>query len=263
MPPGLNVGAVTPLAQSISFTSAAPVSAIVGGTYFVAATGGGSGNAVTFSSLTPSVCTLSGSIVSLVSVGSCTAAADQAGGDGYLPATQAMQSFIVHGTQTITFTSAPPSPALLGATYAVAVTGGGSGNAIVFSSSTPLVCSVANAVVSLINVGNCTIAANQAAGGNYLAAPEQTQSFAVVTPAQATQNLITTITGIGLPPAVANSLSAPLGNLNTSNLNAACGKLNAFISQVNSKVQNGQLTTSQATPLLSAANAIKASLGCP
>jgi hypothetical protein len=106
------------------------------------------------------------------------------------------------------------------------------------------------------------IAANQPAGGNYLAAPQQTQSFVVVTPAQATQELIASIAGIGLPAAVVNSLSAPLNNINTNNLTAACGKLNAFVDEVNAKLSNGQLTTSVANQLLQAANAIKTSLGC-
>ena len=42
----------------------------------------------------------------------------------------------------------------------------------------------------------------------------------------------------------------------------ACGKLNAFVNEVNTKLQNGQLTVSEASQLLQAANAIKASLGC-
>lgn len=90
-----------------------------------------------------------------------------------------------------------------------------------------------------------------------------------VTPAQAIQNLITTIGNMGLPGEVANSLSAPLGQASTllndnnpSNDIAACGNLDAFINQVNAKVQNGQLTSAQASQLLQAANAIKASLGC-
>lgn len=92
-------------------------------------------------------------------------------------------------------------------------------------------------------------------------------SWAVVTPVQATQNLIAAINSMGLPTGVANSLSAPLGQasalLNDNNPNndsAACGKLNAFINQVNAKTP--PLTGAQATQLLQAANAIKASLGC-
>lgn len=91
----------------------------------------------------------------------------------------------------------------------------------------------------------------------------------VVTPAQATQNLITAIDNMALLGGAANSLSAPLGQAsqllndsNPSNDAAACGKLNAFISQVNVKVQNGQLTAAQANQLLKAVNAIKTGLGC-
>jgi hypothetical protein len=83
-----------------------------------------------------------------------------------------------------------------------------------------------------------------------------------LTPAEAIQNLITTIGNMGLPAGVANSLSAPLGNINTNNTAAACNKLDVFISQVNAKVQNGQLTSAQASQLVQAANAIKVSLGC-
>jgi Regulator of chromosome condensation (RCC1) repeat len=87
-------------------------------------------------------------------------------------------------------------------------------------------------------------------------------TWAVVTPAQATQNLITTITSMGLPTGVANSLIAPLKNIDTNHLAPACGKLNAFVSQVNFDVQTGQLTMAAASQLLQAANAILASLGC-
>jgi hypothetical protein len=39
--------------------------------------------------------------------------------------------------QAIIFTSQPPSPAIIGASYAVTATGGESGNPVVFSSLTP------------------------------------------------------------------------------------------------------------------------------
>jgi len=74
---------------------------------------------------------------------------------------------------------------------------------------------------------------------------------------------------MGLPNGVETSLKAPLGQasalLNDNNPNndgAVCGKLGAFINQVNTKAQNGQLTSAQASQLLNAANAIKTSLGC-
>ena len=91
-------------------------------------------------------------------------------------------------------------------------------------------------------------------------------TWTIVTPAQAVQNLVATINGMGLPAGVANNLIAPLHQasalLNDNNPNndiAACKQLDAFITRVtNSK----QLTPGQVSQLLQAANAIKASLGC-
>jgi hypothetical protein len=137
-----------------------------------------------------------------------------------------------------------------------------SGLAVTLSSLTPATCTVAGNTATFVAAGPCTIAADQAGNAAYLAAPEQTQFVTIITAAQAVQNLTATIAGLGLPAGVANSLSAPLNNINTNNLTAACGKLNAFVNQVNAKVQNGQLTTAAGNQLLQAANAIKASLGC-
>ena len=82
--------------QAITFTSGAPSTAVVGGpAYTVAATGGGSGNPVTFSSATSGVCSVSGSTVSFVGVGPCTIDADQAGNFNYTAAPTATQTFAV------------------------------------------------------------------------------------------------------------------------------------------------------------------------
>ena len=45
-------------------------------------------------------------------------------------------------------------------------------------------------------------------------------------------------------------------------LSATCGKLNAFVNQVNAKVRNGELTAAAASQLLQAVSAIMISLGC-
>ncbi|HEV3483824.1 MAG TPA: PKD domain-containing protein, partial [Vicinamibacterales bacterium] len=82
--------------QSITFTSSPPDSATVGGSYSPSASGGGSGNPVTFTSLTPPVCGVSGADVSFLAGGTCTVAADQAGNAWYLPADQVTQSFEIN-----------------------------------------------------------------------------------------------------------------------------------------------------------------------
>jgi alpha-tubulin suppressor-like RCC1 family protein/PKD repeat protein len=91
-----------PLAQSIVFTSEPPNPAVAGGTYEVMATGGASGNPITFSSLTPVTCSVSGGNISLLAAGHCAIAANQAAGSGYADAPQAIQSFAVWLSGTTT-----------------------------------------------------------------------------------------------------------------------------------------------------------------
>ena len=82
----------------ITFTSAAPAGAIVGGaSYKVTATGGRSGNPVTFTigSPTTSVCSISGATVTFTAVGTCAVDANQAGNATYAAAAQVQQSFSV------------------------------------------------------------------------------------------------------------------------------------------------------------------------
>lgn len=78
--------------QVISF-GAAPLIA-VGGTGTVSATAT-SGLTVTYSSTTPSICTVSGSTVTAVTPGICTIAANQAGNTTYNPGTQVTQSITI------------------------------------------------------------------------------------------------------------------------------------------------------------------------
>ena len=92
---------------------------------------------------------------------------------------------MLQASQSISFTSAPPSPAILGGGYTVSATGGSSGNPVLFSSLTPTVCttggSSSNAsAVAFIAVGTCTVAANQYGDASHLPAPQVLQTFAVI-----------------------------------------------------------------------------------
>jgi hypothetical protein len=83
--------------QTIEFTSTAPDPAYVSGpAYTVTATGGASGNAVTFA-LDPAStgCSLAGAELTFTATGTCLVDADQAGNANYDPAIQATQSFAV------------------------------------------------------------------------------------------------------------------------------------------------------------------------
>ena len=167
--------------QSITFTSTPPNPALVGGTYTATASGGASGNPVTFS-IDPSAkgsCSISGATVTFVAVGTCVIDANQAGNASYAAATQVQQSFAVVGTQSITFTSTPPNPALVGGTYTVTASGGASGNPVTFSidPSANGSCSISGATVTFVAAGTCVIDANQAGNASYEAATQVQQSF--------------------------------------------------------------------------------------
>lgn len=99
--------------QSITFTSTPPSPATVGGTYEVAATGGTSGEPVTFSidPAASAVCSITGSTVSFLSEGNCVINANQAGNTTHEPAAQAAQSFSI-SPATVTPSAATPVPTL-------------------------------------------------------------------------------------------------------------------------------------------------------
>ncbi len=91
--------------QVINFTSTAPTNASVGGQYTPTASGGGSGNAVTYSidaSSTPGACSLSGRTVTFGGPGTCTIDANEAAGGAYAVAAQTQQTFTIASPPTTT-----------------------------------------------------------------------------------------------------------------------------------------------------------------
>ena len=162
--------------QTVVFTSTAPSDATVGTDYVVKATGGASGNEVTFS--TTSICTVSGSTVSFIGAGECVVDANQAGDAHYLPASEAQQTIAVgKASQVITFISTAPSDATVGGIYTVRATGGASDNALIFSATS--MCAVAGAMVHFIGAGRCVVNANQSGNANYFPAIQVEQTIIV------------------------------------------------------------------------------------
>ena len=166
--------------QNIEFTSSAPASATFGGAAYTVSATASSGLAVSLSSGTPSVCSVTGSMVTFVGTGVCTINADQAGDTEYATAIQAQQSFTVaKRSQLITLTSVPPSSAIVGGAVYTVSASASSGLQVLFSSGTPSACVVAGSTVRFIAMGTCTIDAGQPGDSEYGAAPEAQQSFTV------------------------------------------------------------------------------------
>ena len=94
--------------------------------------------------------------------------------------------------QTISYSSTPPSPAVVGAPY-TAVATATSGLPVALTSTTPTVCTVdAAGVVSLLAPGTCSLAADQAGDSAWLAAPQVLQSFVVTAAPVITPPVVTT-----------------------------------------------------------------------
>jgi len=169
-----------------------PSSAVYGGSFIPTFTRLGDG-AVLAASLTTGTCTVTSGVVDYVGAGTCTLQALIGAGTNHLAASGPLQSFTIDkADQTITFTSSPPSEAVVGGTYTPTAIGGASGNLVTFTidASATLVCSISGGTVSFIADGVCLIHANQNGNTNYNAAPQAHQSFGI----GLTYQTITTIT---------------------------------------------------------------------
>ena len=137
-----------------------------------------SGLTVSLASSTTSVCTVSGTTLTLKTEGTCTITASQSGSGDYLAADDVVRSFTVSkASQTITFAN-PGSKALSVGSF-TASSSADSGLTVSLASSTGSVCSVTGFTVGLLATGTCTLIASQAGNSNYDAATNVERSFSV------------------------------------------------------------------------------------
>ena len=201
--------------QPHTITGFAPISPVVyapapNNTVTLAATGGDSGNPVTFASNTPAVCTIGGTnnnVVTLLTTGTCTLRADQAGNTNFSAATQATASITVDRRgQTITFTPATPISYQRAPNNTINLAGTTtSGLPITYASTTPTVCTVttSTATATILTAGTCTITADQAGNDTVSPAPQVTASITIN---PATQTII----GFNPPTTISQAAASTL-----------------------------------------------------
>ncbi len=206
----LNVGAAT---NTISFP--ALTNTAYGATPPVPAATATSGVTPTYTSSTPSVCTVSsGGAITDVAVGTCTITAAQAATGNFAAATSVSQSFnFTPAADTITIPGTVPSTAAINATVPIGATTT-SGVTPTYTSTTPTICSVSSTgvVTTLTTAGVCSISVTQPAAGNYAAATPQTVTITVGGQAQTIQNFGSAITATygGAAPALAATATSGL-----------------------------------------------------
>ncbi|HUA61137.1 MAG TPA: hypothetical protein VML19_20400, partial [Verrucomicrobiae bacterium] len=212
------------LRQSITFE---PIPSQVVGTVLPLTATASSGLTVSFASLTPTVCKVSGTTASLSAAGTCTILAGQDGNSRYAAARPVSQSFAVLATpgkapQTITF--GPIAAQSVTTTLALSASAS-SGLPVTFESETAQVCTVSGATASMTATGTCAIQATQAGNGVYAAATPVRQSFAVNAKPQA-------ITFNGIAPQTAGTVLA-LSATASSGLPVSFASLAAAVCSVN------------------------------
>lgn len=164
-PTSTNTSSTTPTSQTVTFSAAALA---LGSTVVLQGTAS-SGLPVIYASQTPNTCSVSGSTVTGLSLGSCTLTANQAGNASYTAAPQVLTIIPVLAAQSISGFSAP---ALTMGGIAVLNPTATSGLPVQITSLTPATCSVQNVVVTASATGGtCTLYASQAGSGQYAAAP--------------------------------------------------------------------------------------------
>ena len=198
-------------AQTISPITFTPATLNVGGTTTASATAT-SGLAVTFSSTTPAVCTVSGAIVTAIAAGTCTVAADQAGDTNYNPATRVTQDITTgKGAQTISPITFTPATLNVGGTTTASATATSGLPVVAFSSTTPAVCTVSGSIVTAIATGTCTVAADQAGDANYNAATQVTRDITIGKGSQTINTITITPTTVNVGGTTTASATATSG----------------------------------------------------
>ena len=252
--------------QTITFgAQASPRAFVQGGTFAVnpPATGGASGNAVTYSANTTSVCTVSGLTVSIVASGVCTINANQAGDTNYSAAPQVSRDVIVTaispGAPIIGSATAGNAQATI--SFSAPTSNGGSPITNYTATCTPSGAGSANAspiVVSGLTNGQtytCSVTAMSAGG---ISAPSAsvtvTPVSAVVPPGAPTIGIATpgnTQATIAFTPPLADGGSA------ITSYTASCNPGNITASNIASPITVVGLTNGTAyTCSVSASNAV-------
>ncbi len=142
-----------------------------------------SGLTVTLTSSTPSVCTVSGFVITFVSTGTCTTTASQPGDSTYSAATDVTRSFNISTLTPQNIVYNQPVDQLLATGSLTVAPTATSGLTVTLTSSTPSVCTVSGFVITFVAVGTCTTTASQPGDSTYAAATNVTRNFNISVPA--------------------------------------------------------------------------------
>ncbi len=174
---------VKKLAQTITFSP--PASLTVAQSPFALAATSSAGLAVSFTSSPSTVCTVSGTALSVKGAGTCSVVAAQAG-DGTWSAASSVTNRITIAkvAQTITFT-APTTVGGLPSSYALSATAT-SALPVTFTATPSTVCTVSGTTLRLVSSGTCSVTAGQSGSAYFAIATPMTRTISIAKVATST-----------------------------------------------------------------------------
>jgi sugar lactone lactonase YvrE len=214
--------------QTVAFTTSAPATAVYGSSFTPAAKAS-SGLAVAF--LSSGACSNSGATYTMTSgTSTCSVIATQPGNSNYAPNSVTQTTTATKASQTIAFTTNPPSTAVYGTNFTV-LASASSGLAITYISSGA--CANSGATYTITNgTGTCSVVANQAGNGNYIASAQATKSTTAqkATPSVSINNIPSSavVGGSFSPTYTATSNGAPSVTSSTSTTCTVSGNTVSF-----------------------------------
>lgn len=180
-------GTVTIAQGSQTITFGSIVNKTYGAAPFSVSATSDSGLPVTLTSTTTDVCTVSGSVVTIVGSAlggaTCSITASQAGNANIAAASDITQTFTVSQATQATLSMSSASSAIYGQTISVAAVGGSGSGSLSFSVTSPIgpgLCSLSGTILTLGDAGStCKVQATKAASANYSSATSAEQTITI------------------------------------------------------------------------------------
>lgn len=171
---------VTRASQTVTF-GAGPGTLTYGDAPFTVSATSTSGEAVTFSSLTSSVCSVSGSTVTIITAGTCTIRGSVAQTGSYNAAT-ADQSYTINQASQAALTLTSTS-GTYGTSLTLATSGGTTAGSVTYgvTSGTASGCTVTSGALTSTSAGTCVVTATMAGNTNYSAVSSSATTVTLAT----------------------------------------------------------------------------------
>jgi hypothetical protein len=201
-------------ADQAAFSISSSANSISGGQTSTLSSSGGSGDgAVTYATSTPLICSVSGTTVTPLAVGTCTVSATKATSALYNAITSSGTNITITGSAQATFSiTASPTSINAGITSALSSSGGSGLGAVTYATSTPLICSVSGTTVTPIAEGTCTVSGTKASSALYNAITSSAISITVSKINQAAFSISATSSSVGFDGQQTSTISASGGS---------------------------------------------------